>query len=279
MKLSKYVNVLRDSDKGVYLLHHTLYGGIIKVRDNSSRELVDMMESNQSFQVDKMDDFWKSLISMNMILDDSVNEENLVNFHYAKLQKNTLRIIPFVTNQCNFRCVYCYEDHVSKRMSSETYDLLFSAIDNLIEAKGYKKLDVSFFGGEPMLEYDEVCKFSERIAEYCGKKKIQYFASMTTNGYLLTLDKLKKLIGLHISRYMITVDGLAETHDRQRPLIGNHGSWEQIIQNLRDAKNSDLNFSITIRTNFNDEIIKQARPYMEFLAKTFGGDQRFKYHF
>lgn len=102
---------------------------------------------------------------------------------------------------------------------------------------------------------------------------------MTTNGYLLTLDKLKKLVGLHISRYMITVDGLAETHDRQRPLIGNHGSWEQIIQNLRDAKNSDFDFSITIRTNFNDEIIKQARPYMEFLAKTFGGDQRFKYHF
>ena len=277
MKKSQYTNIIRE--KSTHLVHHALYGGIIKVSDKESKQFIDMIASSEHFEIDESDELCQALIDMKMIVEDELDEENLVNYFYSKIQKQTLQIIPFVTNQCNFRCAYCYEDHKPIRMSKEIYDQMLSGIEYLLDKNGYKNLEISFFGGEPMLEYDLICYFCDKLIDMSKKRNINFYASMTTNGYLLTPDKMQNLITKHVRNYMITVDGLKETHDKQRPLVGNKGSWDIVINNLLGAKKICAPFSLVIRTNFSEEMQKDATNYLHFLADNFNDDKRFKYHF
>lgn len=277
MKKSRYANIIRGEH--TYLIHQALYGGIIRVSDEDAKAFLDMIDSTPHFDVDENNNLARSLIIMHMIVDDDVQEDNLANYHYSQLQQKTLRIIPFVTNQCNFRCVYCYEEHVSNRMSDEIYDEMLSAIEQLIEKHSYKQVQIAYFGGEPLLEYEAICKFSNRVNSLAKRKGIRSVGGMTTNGYLLSIDRLKKLVEQNITEYMVTVDGLAKTHNRQRPLVGGRESWSTVVGNLLAARDSDLPFHIVIRTNFDEEISENVDEYLSFLADNFKDDPRFGYHF
>jgi len=164
-------------------------------------------------------------------------------------------------------------------MSEETYNHLYKAIEQLVDAKGYKSVYIGYFGGEPMLEYDEICNFSERIKSFAEGRNISFKASMTTNGYLLSSDRLERLSQVGVTTYQITVDGLKETHNKSRILINQGGTWDRIVQNLVDAKNSSSEFKIMIRANCTDEINNNADEFLDFMSNTFGGDLRFGFHF
>lgn len=277
MKKSRFANIIRN--KGDYIVHNTLFGGVIKAKCDSSRALLDSIDDGSSFEFNDTEGFHRALRDMRIIVDDNTNEEGLANLYYSTMQQKELLIIPFVTRQCNFRCVYCYENFTDERMSEDTYDDLLGVIEQLIDAKGYKSLRISFFGGEPLIEYEMICRFSEKALELAERKGIHFFGGMTTNGYLLDGDKLRKMEKLGIIDYQITVDGLKETHDKSRPLVGGGGSWDKIMENLLDAKKSDCNFRFMIRTNFDNAITSDAVNFLEFMATNFKGDERFAFHF
>ena len=214
-----------------------------------------------------------------MILDDDMSESSLANFYFLERQQYSLFILPIVTRQCNFRCVYCYEKFSNNKMSKETYDNLLSATEDLIDKKGYKILHISYFGGEPLLEYKEICEFSEKLSKLTAQKNIDFICGMTTNGYLLTKDRLHNLVKQNVKEYQITVDGLKQTHDNSRFLVNKSGTWDVIMKNLLDAKDSDLDFKILIRTNFDNEVKEKTHEYLEFMSKHFKDDPRFGFHF
>lgn len=276
MKKSKYANVITKANKA--LIHNALFGGIVKAKCDDSIKFLESLDEGQVFDTDDGNEFHQVLKNMRMVVDEDIDESNLVNFYFMERQKTELSIIPFVTRQCNFRCVYCYEKHSDDRMQPETYDSLLKCIEQLIDAKGYKVVSISFFGGEPMLEYEAIIEFTQRVNELAKRKNILFSGGMTTNAYLLSIGKLKKLVDLNITAYQITIDGLKETHDKARFLINKSGTWDKIIHNLLEARNSDLDFQITLRTNISDDIRATAKEFVEFLAQHFKDDKRFAFH-
>ena len=100
------------------------------------------------------------------------------------------------------------------------------------ELHKHSKLTVAWFGGEPLLAMDIIEDLSLYFLDICAKLKKPYFSMMTTNGYLLTPKNIDKLKKCHITGYQITLDGLSNTHNRQRVGINGNGTWEQIISNL-----------------------------------------------
>ena len=170
VKKSIYANIIKQGDKAV--VHNSLFGGIIKATCEESCAFLEKISKSSSFAVDEDNDFHNELIKMRIIVDENVNEENLVHFYYMQMQKQELLTIPFVTKQCNFRCVYCYEVHDSESMQSETYDKLYKNIEQLLETGGYKRVTVSYFGGEPLLEYEQICAFSQKVKKLAEKKKL-----------------------------------------------------------------------------------------------------------
>ena len=255
------------------MVHNSLFGGAIKAKCDESRQLFESLKNSETMLFDDTEELHMLLENMRMVVDENMDESNLANYYFMERQQYELFIIVMVTRQCNFRCVYYYENFVDVRMDDTTYNDLLTAIEHLIDTKGYKILRVSFFGGEPMLEYDSMCKFSEKAGELADRKEIFYRAGITTNGYLLTKEKLEKLSGLRVHDFMITVDGLKETHDKSRFLVNGKGTWDIIMKNLPDARDSKCDYSMTIRTNFGEEIQHTQDEFLRFLSQNFKDDE------
>jgi uncharacterized protein len=145
----------------------------------------------------------------------------------------------------------------------------------------YTGLRVSWFGGEPSLEIDTICKMSETFLEICKKTKRAYWANITSNGYLINNDNFERLYKAHVFHFQITIDGIQRTHDSQRILTGGEGSFTQIIKNLIDIKNNKrfTHWNITIRTNFSKTIYDVIDEYIDYYYELFNDDSRFSFLF
>lgn len=146
-----------------------------------------------------------------------------------------------VTQQCNMRCSYCkftYGDNIHNRAHatvSMSYDVAIRAIDFYYHhSRDAKHVNVSFYGGEPLLEYEMIKKIIAYVNEKFEGKDISF--NMTTNAILLTPERLKYLVKNNVY-IMVSLDGPEEIHNRSRKLAGGgKGSYEIVIKQLKHLK-------------------------------------------
>ena len=96
------------------------------------------------------------------------------------------------TMNCNFKCWYCYETHIkSSKMTKTTIQNVISFCNNIIyENKNLKRFYLSWFGGEPLLQYkDVVLPLLIELSSLFRKNNIKFNSGFTTNG-LLQLKKI-----------------------------------------------------------------------------------------
>lgn len=174
-------------------------------------------------------------------------EEEKLHKEPKKDQGNSLHLIILPAGEaCNLDCIYCYEDHSSKkRMDSDSV----KKIMNFIKAKSAQKLDIEYFGGEPMLNI----KFIEELSESLKDNKIIFSASITTNGTLLTDRNLSRLYNSGVRSFQITIDGSKNLHNKLRVSRSkNLDSYESVCAALRTISNSsypDITCSVRINSN------------------------------
>ena len=152
------------------------------------------------------------------------------------------------TSNCNFRCIYCYEKDSIKpvTMSEQTQAELIEFVKQYTST--IKRLSVSWYGGEPLLAIGIIEKLSDAFMKLCEENKIEYAASMVTNGYLLTPESVEKLHKLKVTGIQVTLDGAAEDHDKRRFLQGGRPTFDRIIENLCASKDN-LPERVSIRIN------------------------------
>ncbi|NHN26872.1 4Fe-4S cluster-binding domain-containing protein [Flavobacterium jejuense] len=188
-----------------------------------------------------------------------------------------LEIIVFVTEQCNFRCLYCYEDFKVGKISSE----IILGIKNLILARIHKikELSLSYFGGEPLLNKSVVLELSDWASKLCKENNVYYFGSLTTNAYGLDKITFKKLIRSKVKSFQITLDGEKEEHNKLRPTINGKNTFEKIYSNLVSMSKSKHDFSCVIRFNVSDTNIYSVESFILNNSFPFSNDRRFNFHF
>ena len=145
-------------------------------------------------------------------------------------------IVLQVTSACNLRCEYCYYSKGSSAMSHKppmTFDVAVAAVDFLLEHSGnFTDLNLVFFGGEPLLEFDliaAVVAYAHNQALSAGKKI--HFA-LTTNATLLDQRMIDFLNENRVSA-TVSIDGFQSSHDRYRRFPGGEPSYEVILPNIR----------------------------------------------
>lgn len=150
----------------------------------------------------------------------------------------------FVTQECNFDCVYCYGDGGSYgsngHMDRET---AFKAVDWLIDqAPQAQEQSLDFFGGEPLLNFPLI----EAVVEYAtrrGRETDRRFRlGLTTNVSRLDEQKLA-FIREHDLGVQVSFDGPAEIQDAQRPFKDGRGSYRAclpLIDRLLEVKPDTL---------------------------------------
>jgi len=142
-----------------------------------------------------------------------------------------------ISHDCNMTCEYCFAGKgeaaaagryggEKKLMSEETG---MNAVKFLMQNSGSRKnLEVDFFGGEPLLNFDAVKNIvlNTRALEKEYNKNVRF--TLTTNGTLLDDGKID-FINAHISNIVLSLDGLKETNDGMRRYSGGEGVYDDIV--------------------------------------------------
>lgn len=261
MKLSKY-NILIKKENN-YLLINTKTGYIVELSGEEERKKFDEIE-NGCLDLDESDNFLSKLSQMGFVIQNLSTEIKAVKEKidsYFISDKLSLTLI--VTENCNFGCKYCYEKHNDKSFDKGLYNSIYNNIRNGILEGKYKKIEITFFGGEPMLQFNNIIVFLKKLNKLLEKyPQVSLSCSMVTNGYLLTLPRYKELANLGIKNYQITLDGIKDTHNKYRPLLNGGPTWEKILENLVNISEADIKSRIYLRSNINYDI---SQEYISFL--------------
>lgn len=149
----------------------------------------------------------------------------------------------YLTENCNLKCSYCYEgDDKRKKMLN---------IDNLNKAIGFmihnnpqgEKIDLTFLGGEPLLNKKMIYKCMNIIKQKYPESKDIFKFHITTNGVLLDKDliELFKKHGVDVS---ISIDGDKRTHNLNRQSKDGADVYDRIIKNMCLMRELQLDFFV-----------------------------------
>jgi uncharacterized protein len=140
-----------------------------------------------------------------------------------------------VAQKCNLACTYCYaqEGSFGSAPKNMEHAAAVRAVELLFEnAMPGERVNLAFLGGEPLLNRALIRECTETAAALGIRKSVRANFSITTNGTLLTPED-----GLFFEQYgfavTISIDGVGEDHDRQRPFRGGQGSFAKVISNVR----------------------------------------------
>jgi uncharacterized protein len=142
------------------------------------------------------------------------------------------------------------------------------------------QLMLSWFGGEPLLAQDVIEDISAHVQSLIkNNNNIVYVADMTTNGYLLSLPVLKKMIGFGIRHYQISFDGPPDIHNKKRMLADQSETFGRIWENIEGARSLKEKFAITVRLHVDTESYPHIFAFIDRYAKTFKDDERYELFF
>jgi uncharacterized protein len=172
-----------------------------------------------------------------------------------------------IAHDCNLACKYCFagkgEYHGEKALMS--FEVGKAALDFLIKNSGTRKnLEVDFFGGEPLMNFEVVKKLVAYGREQEKKYGKNFRFTLTTNGILLD-DEVMEFANREMSNVVLSLDGRKEVHDRLRTSRNGKGSYDLILPkfkklaDLRGQKNYYIRGTYThYNTDFSNDILHMA---------------------
>ncbi len=156
------------------------------------------------------------------------------------LSSRCQQLILQVTQLCNLVCSYCpyanktdnvlQRNHENKHMS---WEVAKKAIDFFAEhSSAYDSPSISFYGGEPLIEFELLKKCVEYSEELFLGKNLSFF--MTTNATLMS-DEIIDFLAEHDFKLLISIDGPASIHDINRKRSDGTGSFASAFEALKKA--------------------------------------------
>lgn len=215
--------ILNVEDMKAYRINKPLYDEIEKIEIKGKNKVIK----------DELEDALKKMNLLN-------NKKDKKNKSSKKIDNNkpVTHISLNVTQNCNLQCIYCYGDGGEyDGKGFMTFKTAKDSIDWLIiQSNGEKRLVVTFFGGEPLLNF----RLIKKIVEYSRIKAKEYdkeiLFTITTNGTLLDEEKQKYLIENNITA-VLSIDGNLLALNKNRPWKDKKHNHKITIENVKNYLN------------------------------------------
>ena len=168
---------------------------------------------------------------------DQLSEAKLLRLHHKKSPKpleipTVLTSWLHLTDRCNLRCTYCYLAHEKIEMTEAVGISSIEATFRSAKIHHYQKVCLKYAGGEASLKLDLVLKLHKYAEELANQAKLELEGVLLTNGTKLSLENILKIKDARL-RVTVSLDGLKEINDSQRPFAGGKGSFEQIVRGIK----------------------------------------------
>ena len=203
-------------------------------------------------------------------------------FHDIREDTEQLKVTVLTTLQCNFACDYCFQgDHgdynkFAQKMSLETASRVVAWIAQRLDEVRPERFILTLFGGEPLLNLPVAYFLAEQCHGICAERGVQQTISLVTNGLLLTPEVVDRLQRYGLHGVKVTLDGDRDTHNRMRPLRGKQGTFDKIIENVRNVAPK---VPITIGGNFDETSWDSYPSLLAFLREQEFADRIAKINF
>ncbi|MBQ7957040.1 MAG: thioether cross-link-forming SCIFF peptide maturase [Clostridia bacterium] len=173
-----------------------------------------------------------------------------------------------IAHTCNLNCEYCFASQGKYQgeralMSFETGK---QALDFLVANSGSRRnLEVDFFGGEPLMNFDVVKQMVEYARSIEKEHNKNFRFTLTTNGVLID-DDVIEFANKEMSNVVLSLDGRKEIHDRYRVDYNGKGSWEKIVpkfQKLVEARGGKDYYMRGTFTHANPDFLNDIKQMLD----------------
>jgi uncharacterized protein len=240
-----------------------VYSGAIHVVDDIIYDIIEIYnELTKEELIEKLSDKYNNneinegiseveqLRSNGLLFTEDTYKDAIISFKNRQPVVKALCL--HIAHDCNLCCKYCFagegEYHGDRSLMSS--DIGKKAIDFLIENSGNRRnLEVDFFGGEPLMNFDVV----KEIVKYAKSKEEKYNKNfrftITTNGILLDDEKME-FINDNMYNVVLSIDGRKEVNDNMRCTSNGKGSYDIILPKFKKMAESRNQENYYVRGTF-----------------------------
>lgn len=210
------------------------------------------------------------LVENGFLVDSRDADRRALEDYFSSVQNDTseLNVTVLTTLQCNFACDYCYQgdrddfNQFAEKMTLETSARVAGWIESELDRLLPENFVLTFFGGEPLLNLPVMYDLADRAWRAASARGVHMRISIITNGLLLTREVVDRLVPCGLQSVKITLDGDRDTHNRMRPLRGGQGTFDRIIENIREVAGR---VKIAIGGNFDESSVDSYPALLDFL--------------
>lgn len=252
MKQSKY-NVIKEVQNG-FVLYNSKTDALILLQPEL-KNLLDKCNEQPELLAQKHPSFYRHLVDLNFLVPDEVDEseELIQRMIQEDASTGSFELTINTTLDCNLRCWYCYEQH---KKGTKIDGTVMNSIKKLIQQKlqnsETKHFCLSFFGGEPLMVYQDTIKpLTDFSLDLCKSLKKTMSLGITSNATLLTQESICDFTSwasqITVS-WQITLDGNREWHNKTKKTERNEGTYEQVLHHVQKLLENGQ--YVTLRLNY-----------------------------
>ena len=254
-------NIVLDVNSGaIHVVDDVTYDVIEMFEEHSAKEIIEKLEEKYpKTEIEEAIEEVNELKNNEELFTEDVYKERIIDF--KKRQTVVKALCLHIAHDCNLACKYCFaeEGEYHGRRALMSYETGKQALDFLIANSGSRRnLEVDFFGGEPLMNFDVVKQLVAygREQEKLHDKHFRF--TLTTNGVLLN-DDIMEFANKEMDNVVLSIDGRKEVHDNMRPFRKGAGSYDLIVpkfQKFAESRNQDKYYVRGTYTHFNTDFSK-----------------------
>lgn len=226
------------------------YSGAVHCVDDLSYDIIALYENtNKEEIIEKMLEKYKNITKKD--IEETIEEIEKIkqdgklfskdiyegkNLDLKKRDSVVKALCLHVAHTCNLNCEYCFagQGKYHGKDAIMSFEVGKQALDFLVKNSGTRKnLEVDFFGGEPLVNFDvvkQLVEYARSIEKETGK---HFRFTLTTNGMLLD-DDVIDFLNKEMNNVVLSLDGRKEINDAKRKKINGEGSYDIIVPKFQN---------------------------------------------
>ena len=269
MKFSRYN--LKFEFEGKEYVYNTLSTALVEI----DKVIANSIESNDISVLDSM--YINELSQLHFVVEDEANEEMEYMYYFNSMKyrmgAKSLGLIFIPTYSCNLSCSYCLQGMKKdkKIISDEDLAHVLSFVEKRLneskeDAVTISKINVTIYGGEPLVAKDQVISFCNRLYAIAESEGIEPNVQIISNCTLLD-DEVIELMKRYNISIQVSIDGNKNEHDKTRIKHDGGGTFDTIVEKLKKLNDMGLKKNVVIRINVNENNVESAEEIMSMLRE------------